>query len=219
MALVSWSMDYASAKSLQGNAGPAHRDLWCLQSVDIKACSPVWWCNISVFFLSFLLHVLVSYPLQPTSGYMGSLRAMWRSSTSPGLLIPWSSSCSPRSSVTWFRRRPSVSSPSPVGCGIPSQHLCIISSGNQGQPHIYLLFWCRFLMITKSENLFSHDWFILIYWCNKVLENFQIYFVISLKHKLLFQLDKFHLWWSRAGSINHPHFRLQIPLSGPDLSF
>ncbi len=39
---------------------------------------------------------------------------MCLSSTSPGFPIPWSLSCLPRSSVTWFPHRPSVSSTAPV---------------------------------------------------------------------------------------------------------
>lgn len=75
---------------------------------------------------------------QPISGCMGSLRAMWRSSTSPGFHIPWSLSCSPRSSVTWFPHRPSVSSPSPVS---PSYLL--------QQPVLYLLL---FIFLLKENS-------------------------------------------------------------------
>lgn len=107
MALVSWSMDYASAKSLQGTKG---HNQTLLSTVCVKC-----------------LHCASVSAFQPISGCTGSLGATCRSSTSPGLRIPWSSSCSPRSSVTWFPRRPLVCSPSPVSLSYLLQRMTFSS--------------------------------------------------------------------------------------------
>lgn len=124
MALVSWSMDYASAKSLQGTTGQVPEEHYSQiyssrtqVSVQVKAQRSLF-SVYSVF--------------QPISGYMESLRATCCSNTWPGLPIPWFLSCSLPSSVTWFPHRPSVCSPSPVSLSQPlSQHLFF--------PSVYLL--------------------------------------------------------------------------------
>lgn len=115
MALVSWSMDYASAKSLQGRAV-----MEIIAISNLQFFSALLLCVMCLFFPVLVSFCFYCYSvLQPINGCMGSLRAMYRSSTSPGLHIPWSLSCSPRSSVTWFPRRPSVSPPSPVSLYYP----------------------------------------------------------------------------------------------------
>lgn len=83
MALVSWSMDYASAKSLQGRAVMKIIAISNLQFF----CARTLLCN--VFFSVLVSFCFYCYSvLQPINGCTGSLRGMYRSSTSPGLRIP-----------------------------------------------------------------------------------------------------------------------------------
>lgn len=85
---------------------------WPLSNFGLFVCDySIYTTVYNAFIVSSFLPLFLS---QPISGCMGSLRATCLSSTSPGLHIPWSLSCSPRSSVTWFPHRPSVCSPSPV---------------------------------------------------------------------------------------------------------
>lgn len=143
MALVSWTMDYASAKSLQGKTTEPTMHCRSHWGSDVfiflfYACfilslqSPTFtFCSSSCFPLSthfsllpamFMPFILVSsfHPLcpslppsllQPINGFMGSWRGTSPCSTWPGFHIPWYSSCSPPSSVTWSLLKLSVCTP------------------------------------------------------------------------------------------------------------
>lgn len=141
MALVSWTMDYASAKSLQG--GAVTEIIAFLNhfynAANYSVHPPVFFC-----FCCYCI-------LQPINGCIGSWREMWHSSTSPGLHIPWFLSCLPRSFVTWFPHRPSVSTPSPVSLYYPLS-LC------------FILFLAFFSLILSVVKLWHHNFsFLFVY--------------------------------------------------------
>lgn len=135
MALVSWTMDYASAKSLQGTTagfilftGLYGRHARCflttsfplsvffktvlifLPAVFLFYCSSILsapiFLSLSVFNPIWLSYFFHS--LQRINGFMGSWGGTSPCSTWPGFPTPWFLSSSPPSSVTWFLLRLSV---------------------------------------------------------------------------------------------------------------
>ena len=115
------------------------------------------------FFFFHLYHIFLSplFPpslppslLQPINGFMGSWGGTSPCSTWPGSHIPWSSSCSPPSSVTWSLLKLSVCTPFLLVVMFSFAFKALTQSPD-AKPTV-CLFFGRFNMLNRRRLLAEH---------------------------------------------------------------
>lgn len=125
MALVSWTMDYASAKSLQGKASGPTRP-----SKNHYHLFSFLWSSFNLFHTLLLSATSIC---QPINGFIRSWGGTSPCSTWPGFLIPWSSYCSPPCSVTWLLLKPVVGTPDSLMLCLVTLSCFSVSQNNELQ--------------------------------------------------------------------------------------